>query len=183
MVGKWKDTRQVLYISTQFENTMNIATNKRGQEKEKPLPIIEYNTYMSGVDRQDQLMSYYPSERKTIRWYKKLLIHILQMGINNAHILYNQNHIGPKLTLLQFRLEIIRGLLIPIRQEEGPRVVVVDHQPTKGTVGDNGRIRRRRCVTCSGNGMRRDTIYVCGACPENPALCLGECFRLYHNRN
>lgn len=64
------------------------------------------------------------------------------MGINNAHILYNQNHIGPKLTLLQFSLEVIRGLLIPIRQEEGPRVVVVDHQPTKGTVGDNGRIRR-----------------------------------------
>uniref|UniRef100_A0A1B6MBT2 PiggyBac transposable element-derived protein domain-containing protein n=1 Tax=Graphocephala atropunctata TaxID=36148 RepID=A0A1B6MBT2_9HEMI len=52
MVGKWQDKRPVLYLSTQFENIMNLATNKRGEEKTKPLPIIEYNEYMSGVDRK-----------------------------------------------------------------------------------------------------------------------------------
>ncbi|KAL4083015.1 hypothetical protein QTP88_028345 [Uroleucon formosanum] len=46
-VLKWKDKRDVLCISSEFENKM-------------------YNKNMSGIDRQDQLMSYYPAERKTL---------------------------------------------------------------------------------------------------------------------
>lgn len=34
---------------------------------------------MSGVDRQDQMLGYYPSERKTIRWYEKMFIHYMSM--------------------------------------------------------------------------------------------------------
>ncbi|KAG8294436.1 hypothetical protein J6590_102964 [Homalodisca vitripennis] len=46
---------------------MTEHVNKRGEAKEKPLPIVQYNQYMSGIDGQDQLLSYYPCERKTIR--------------------------------------------------------------------------------------------------------------------
>lgn len=71
MVGKWKDKISVLYISSQFENNMVTIINKHGQEKEKPLPIVQYNAHMKGVNRGDQMMSYYSCEHKTIRWYKK----------------------------------------------------------------------------------------------------------------
>lgn len=57
MIGKWKDKREVTYISTEFQTSMQNVANRRGQEKEKPLPIIKYNEFMSGIDRQDQLMS------------------------------------------------------------------------------------------------------------------------------
>lgn len=86
-MGKWKDVRTVLYISNRYENEMSIATNKRGIEKEKPLAIIRYNEYMSGIDHQDQLLSYYPCECKMLRWYKKVFIHIVQMGLLNAFLL------------------------------------------------------------------------------------------------
>lgn len=71
MIGKWRDKRDVLYISTEFQNDMTEYENKRGQMKNKPLPILKYNENMSGIDRQDQIMSYYPCDRKTLRWYKK----------------------------------------------------------------------------------------------------------------
>ncbi|XP_060846295.1 piggyBac transposable element-derived protein 4-like [Rhopalosiphum padi] len=65
-VVKWKDRRDVLSISSKFKNEMVETTNRHGQKKIKPLAIAEYNKYMSGIDRQDQMMSYYPAERKTL---------------------------------------------------------------------------------------------------------------------
>lgn len=82
-VVKWKDRRDVLSISSKFKNEMMVeTTNRHGQKKIKPLAIVEYNKYeyMSGIDRQDQMMSYYPAERKTLRWYKKIAIHFLQIS-------------------------------------------------------------------------------------------------------
>lgn len=184
MVGKWRDVRQVLYISNQYENEMSVATNKRGVDKSKPLPIICYNEFMSGIDRQDQLMSYYPSERKTVRWYKKLFIHIIQMGILNAYLLYNKYNIGGKMSMLDFRIKIIEGLLTPLEKQTKPvrNTGVDDHMPTKAPVGPNGRVRRRRCIYCYQKGTRKDTTYQCEACPEVPALCLGNCFQAYHKK-
>nr|XP_023028663.1 piggyBac transposable element-derived protein 4-like [Leptinotarsa decemlineata] len=71
LIGKWRDKRNVLYISTEFKNDIVPAQNRNGIIKEKPLPIAEYNKFMSGIDRMDQMMSYYPSVRKSLRWYKK----------------------------------------------------------------------------------------------------------------
>jgi hypothetical protein len=54
MVGKWKDKRDVLYISNEYSNEMIEFTDKRGRDREKPKPVLEYNKHMGGVDRQDQ---------------------------------------------------------------------------------------------------------------------------------
>lgn len=62
-------------FSTEFQNYMREHTTRRELRIIKPLPILKYNEYISGMNSQDQVMSYYPCERKTIRWYKKLAIH------------------------------------------------------------------------------------------------------------
>lgn len=184
MVGKWRDVRDVMYISSQYENDMNIAVNKWGKEKMKPLPVIEYNTHMSGIDRQDQIMSYYPCERKTIRWYKKLLVHILQMGITNAFLLYNKHVIGKKMTMFDFRYEIIKSLLEPNPGEQDEEIEEddreVSHLPTKVPLNNRGIRGRRKCKLCSQNNRRKDTTYYCKSCPGEPALCLQGCFQRYH---
>lgn len=64
LIGKWRDKREVAYISTEFENDMVAFLDKLGKDREKPKPIFCYNENMGGVDRQDQLLSYYPCERK-----------------------------------------------------------------------------------------------------------------------
>ncbi|XP_046976423.1 piggyBac transposable element-derived protein 4-like [Vanessa cardui] len=86
-IGKWRDKRYVLYISTEHDNEMMEVTDKRGNVIVKPAAIIHYNKFMSGVDLQDQMVSYYPCERKTMRWYKNIFIHTLQMSVRNSSAL------------------------------------------------------------------------------------------------
>ncbi|KAF0722040.1 piggyBac transposable element-derived protein 4-like [Aphis craccivora] len=90
-VVKWKDRRDVIAISSEHSHDLVNITNRRGIIKSKPLSIIKYNEYMSGIDRQDQMLSYYPCERKTLRWYKKLGIHFIQILLLNWYLLYNKN--------------------------------------------------------------------------------------------
>ena len=56
----------------------------------KPIEIRDYNLNMRGVDRADQLISYYSIPRKTIKWYKKIAFYLLDVCTLNANILYNQ---------------------------------------------------------------------------------------------
>ncbi|CAK1592605.1 unnamed protein product [Parnassius mnemosyne] len=112
-VGKWKDKRCVLYLSTEHDNEMMEVTNKRGTVLVKPSAIIHYNSFMSGVDLQDQMLSYYPCERKTMRWYKKIFFHTLQMSLSNAFHLYEYNKFSTnsKLNFYDLRLHILEKLL------------------------------------------------------------------------
>ncbi|KAF0750671.1 piggyBac transposable element-derived protein 4-like [Aphis craccivora] len=61
-VTKWKNRREVLTISSEYNGELIEATNRRGNVKLKPNQIVQYNKFMSGVDRQDQMMAYYPCE-------------------------------------------------------------------------------------------------------------------------
>ncbi|KAG8299763.1 hypothetical protein J6590_093131 [Homalodisca vitripennis] len=37
-----------------------------------------------------------------------------------------------------------------------------------------------RCVVCTRNGLRKETIYVCETCTARPNLHLDTCFKTYH---
>ena len=52
-----------------------------------PSMVAEYNKFMSGVDFQDQILAHYSCQHKTLRWYKKLGIHIFQSILLNAYCL------------------------------------------------------------------------------------------------
>nr|CAH7755708.1 unnamed protein product [Callosobruchus chinensis] len=57
---------------------------RRGSEKMKPKCILDYNAHTSAVDRADQMMSYYSSPRKTIRWYRKRFTSYNIWSVTNA---------------------------------------------------------------------------------------------------
>ncbi|MEL7307546.1 MAG: transposase [Pseudomonadota bacterium] len=85
VVAKWKDKRDVLTISNKHtEPKLVPVTNRRGDEKLKPDSVRDYNLYMSGIDRTDQMLSYHSALRKTIRWYKKVGVHMMEMYIAGA---------------------------------------------------------------------------------------------------
>ncbi|KAJ8883397.1 hypothetical protein PR048_015240, partial [Dryococelus australis] len=138
MIGKWKDRRDVSYISTEFENTMVEVENKRKQVETKPLPIVKYNAFMSGTDKQDQMLSYYLCERKTIRWPTKQFFHIIEIILFNAHYLYDE-YSGCKIPLFDYRLTVIKGLLPVMEIPRGARTkhridshIVKNWQATEG---------------------------------------------------
>jgi len=85
---------------------MGMVKNRYGVEKMKPEEVALYNEQMSGIDRADQLISYYSSPEKTIRWYKKVIIfHLLDVAVQNSHYLWKK--LGGKSS---FREYIIKDL-------------------------------------------------------------------------
>lgn len=181
LVGKWHDKRDVPYISTEYPHDLIEMENRRGTVLKKPLPILKYNEHMSGVDRKDQLLSYYPCERKTMKWYKKIFIHILQVMLVNSHYLYNRFS-GKKMPLYDFRLAVIKQLL----KDRPPlhRMDKNEHLPTKITAKSaKNETKRKKCRWCAGRKIRKDTVHECAACTTKPGLCLGNCFKLYHQYN
>jgi hypothetical protein len=87
VVCKWKDKRDVLTISNMHQVQIVDVANRNGKISKKPNILRDYNNGMSGIDRSDQMVSYYSSLRKTLRWYKKISLHIIEVFIMNAHIL------------------------------------------------------------------------------------------------
>lgn len=156
--------------------------NRRGQQKIKPLPIIKYNQFMGGIDKQDQLMSYYPALRKTLRWYKKLGIHILHLLFQNSYILFKK-YSGKQMSFYDFRLAVLEKLLPDGENEVQEKVKCSEHLPVKITItNEKGKTLRKRCRACWKQKVRKDTIYHCPICPDQPGLCLGKCFSEYHNK-
>ena len=63
MVLKWKDKRDVAFISTFHDNSMGRKV-VRGKEVVKPQCILQYNNNMGGIDKKDQMIQPYLIERK-----------------------------------------------------------------------------------------------------------------------
>lgn len=183
-VGKWKDKRPVLYISTEYDNKFATIKTKSQKEVLKPEVIVQYNKFMSGVDHQDQLLAYYPCERKTIRWYKKLFIHVLQLFMINSYKLYLRFSGGAKISFYDFRLSVIKELLpeqVPKSTPSTSRIlhkISVISEKGKGTAGSQ-RVKRKRCKLCSQKKIRKQTVYHCEHCDGKPGFCVA-CFTEYH---
>ena len=84
--------------------------NRKRKVMIKPNIVRDYNAGMSRVDRFDQMLSYYSALRKTIRWPKKLAVHIFEMMIHDAYLLYCQES-GSKMKSLSFGKQLVLYLL------------------------------------------------------------------------
>ena len=80
-------------------STINVATIIDKQQKNrrvtggvevirKPKVIEEYDMYMGGVDKEDQLVTYYGFSHRTPKWYKRVFLHLFEFALINAYILY-----------------------------------------------------------------------------------------------
>ena len=81
-------------ISTIDENKEEEVLVKQKGHRDKvpvirPCCVHRYNQYMSGVDRLDQYISYYPFARKGIKWSRKFIVYLFQIAMVNAMIIYN----------------------------------------------------------------------------------------------
>lgn len=157
LVLKWRDKREVLAISTIHSAASDKCTNRMGLEKEKPIAIIDYNKYMSGIDRSDQMLSYYTTPRKTIRWYLKVFFHLVDVCLWNSTYIHNKTR-QRKASYLQFREILILEYLEtvgPERRQQKPK----NHYPKKTE-------KRRRCRVCSSKKQRSQTFFVCEDCKD-----------------
>ena len=74
--------------------------------------IERYNMYMGGVDKADQLLSYYGFAQRTVKWWRHAFFHLFGNAVVNAYILYRiSTQPGWKLDHKHFRIELAKGLL------------------------------------------------------------------------
>lgn len=193
-VLQWTDKRSVFMLSTipgHSTALVDVGRARRGQPVMKPQAVLDYNRNKRGVDSSDQFSSYYPSLRKTLRWYKKVAMELVAgTALVNAWLLHCEQH-GFQKTLLQFREAVARELIdapeAPMMFQPGSRRLV---HAVEVREGPNSKTRKR-CTSCyqraRAAGASRDAARAaskrvntfCGTCPKSPTMCL-DCFNKNH---
>ena len=65
---------------------------------------------MKGVDKSNQLISYYEINRKTYKWWKRIFYHLIDVTIVNSFIIYKKIN-NTSITQKNYRLEIVREII------------------------------------------------------------------------
>lgn len=74
--------------------------------------IVKYTKYMRNVRKLDQLLLYYNSEHKILKWYKEVIIHFIQLCVINSYQLFKMSN-KTSLTFYDFRIKLLESLLSP----------------------------------------------------------------------
>ncbi|GLV38540.1 hypothetical protein CBL_05104 [Carabus blaptoides fortunei] len=111
--GIWKDNRIVYFASNYHgtEATTTLRTQKDGTRHEVACPIVvkDYNVFMGGVDKADQLRTTYGMNRKSRKWWHRLFWGFLDIAFINAYIIYCIKF--ENISTLEFRRAVTLGLL------------------------------------------------------------------------
>ena len=88
MAMQWQDKRTVTILSTTGSCNLVQVKMCRGVIKEKPEVVELYNQNMLGVDKMDQLATYYSFLRKSVKWWRKVMFWLLEVSVVNSYIVY-----------------------------------------------------------------------------------------------
>ncbi|KAI3652734.1 hypothetical protein MP228_002159 [Amoeboaphelidium protococcarum] len=123
MATSWKD-KKVVTALTNFHKSGEATPVRRYDKKGKPLElqrpaiIQDYNQYMNGVDRIDQMRSYYSCGARSKRWWIPVFYWLLDMTVINSFQMFNyelnsgtSEEAASNVTQLQFRLTLIEELI------------------------------------------------------------------------
>nr|XP_023651886.1 piggyBac transposable element-derived protein 3-like isoform X2 [Paramormyrops kingsleyae] len=195
---KWMDTREVSVCSTihsayKGDEVQRRVKSKGGKWTTKifpcPSPVVEYNSHMGGVDLSDRLIQYYSAQHKTMKWYRKLFLHFLDIAATNAYILHEElSALVQKkpMSHKDFMEELIVQLCGCTRkypQQSHSEHVPVPVNPVNPDVGKVASYGRRTCMLCREAGQRQNTPWKCQAC--DVPLCLQltrNCFQEWHKK-
>ena len=200
------DTRLVHVISTAFSpSEMKEATRTQRDGTsvtiQCPKSIVEYTRRMGGVDRFDRQRAMYSVSRKSKKWWLRIFYFIVDAAVVNAFNLYAAVHPDPSPRLLQFRVQLFRGLVRGFcsrqrrsslqgmafmryhftgksRQKlmgvpEDIRLQPSKHFPEKTD-------SYHRCRMCSSRKNNKRSRIMCTQCKV--WLCVNPCFARFHSR-
>ena len=196
----WRDNKPVLALSVSYPGHQSDTkvTRKVGssastaawQEIFRPLIIQNYNQFMGGVDKSDEFLAYHNILRKTVRYWKTLFYHLIDIAVVNAFVIYNikATKMGAKtVTENDFRdtlvLQIIEKYGRHKRGEPGPG------RPSRSEcrVKHGSKVfdvtQKARCQYCGLQGETKWTQWKCTDCQFHPALCQmldRNCHALWH---
>lgn len=181
IIGKWKDKREVLFLTTKSVPNMVPVTTKRGLEVQKPSTIINYNASKGFIDLSDQFAAYSSPRRRNIKWFRKVAFEILlNTCVVNAYLLFKKVTGNKNTDITTFREKIVIELC---DNKNNPKVIANIHKLANGSRG--------RCTTCYNQMTNRygrnhavkfakRVNTFCLGCPDKKYTC-SDCFFSTHN--
>lgn len=196
LVSCWKDKRIVSMISTAHkgnEDNVNEMPSKWPNRPvvKKPKVVTDYTANMGAVDRSDHYISSYQFLRRTFKWYRKVFFWLLEVSILNSYLLYKgtvEKYDKNPITHKSFRKSLVRSLVkekiasrgIGRKRRGRPHQGPSEERLSKKQHFMGKKPRALRCVVCSKKKLRKETVYYCKTCSNQPSLHPEECFEIYH---
>ncbi|KAM3922132.1 piggyBac transposable element-derived protein 4-like [Leptodactylus fuscus] len=184
---KYADKVSIILLSTiHDESTTKVRSTGQGAPALKPVCFRDYNKYMGGADKSDQILAFYQATRKSIAWYKKVAIHLMQIAVLNAYVVYKTADPGGPLSYLKFQTELITQLVTigydvePVLADDTVLRLTGRHFMSKIPSTPTRSHPQKRCRVCSSHGIRKDSRFYCPDCPSKPGLCIDQCYKKYH---
>ncbi|CAK9832660.1 PiggyBac transposable element-derived protein 4 [Anthophora retusa] len=170
---KKSQRKNVLLLSTHgtaANKTSLIRRRNQEMEVEKPALVHVYNKYMGGIDVSDMMVYSYLDERRTVKYWKKVVFSIFARMVLNAYILYQHNTKGKVMTRLEFVTSIIQSITTEWMAEKNMNPESsLSHTSRDSTVPGIRKLPGRRekvCVVCSrvDGGPVRRLRTICNHC-------------------
>lgn len=133
--------KRIVSMVTTFHTTDTLPKHVHSKEKgrdgrfhykkktiQTPVLVEDYNQHMGGVDHFDQMMQYYPFQRRKVKWTKKITFYYIQTALFNSFSLYKKNTPGG-LPLLEFMEEVLYNF-INFNTREWPASGITIHHVT-----------------------------------------------------
>ena len=124
--------------------------------------IKDYNEKRGIIDKATMQIKFSESLRKTIKWYKKLFFHIIDLSVLNTDISFkNKKH--QNLQLSKFKLEIIPDLISKYSSKRShigrplsahPRRLTAIHLLSFIPPNKTNQTPRKNCYVCSNTERR-----------------------------
>ena len=182
-VIKWKDKSDLRMTTNAFVVQLVESVKRHGNLKQKPNAIYVYNQNISGIDQSDQMLSQHSGLRKIVRWYKKVGIHIFEIFVANSFYLYMKNTTRSKFsTRKEYKEAVVRALVGPAKPSAKIKPQANLQYLCTIPATEKKKTPTRTCKHCSTKENRKESRYQCLKCPGQPALCIDQCFSLYHEK-
>ena len=205
----WKDKKIINFLTTIHKATPParvlrtvVSDGQVTREAVTCPPLLpDYQAFMRGVDRGDQLIGYYNIGRRSRKWWKRVFGYAIEVAALNAYIIQKDGRPPSersKHDYLEFRVALAEELIgsFTSRQLPAGRPRSVNHQQTLRLDPSKGHLpvladSQRQCVVCNKVGevrqlrrteFRHETKVKCSVCDVN--LCLiaaRNCFFKYHS--
>ena len=119
LAAVWVDKRVINFLSTMHvaETPSPVTVQRRTLigsrvEVEAPPLLPDYQAYMRGVDRGDQLIGYYNIGRRSKKWWRRVFAYLVEVAALNAFVLFQYTHTpSSRKDYLQFRLRLAEELV------------------------------------------------------------------------
>ena len=99
LVLQWVDNEVISMLSTIDEVNYHSLLNRKRKvdgvwdtrEISQPKVVANFNKFMNGVDRSDQILTTNSVPRKSTKWWETLFYHLIDMAVVNSFILFKEH--------------------------------------------------------------------------------------------